>query len=247
MADGAAESINQSILAERLGSSVPEALDLLAARGWWDNVGSGPTSLALRDGLATVVDHPLTGKVTMWSPRVVELLDGRSLAPLPSREDPTVTRAGSAPTDGDNGPCRIFVASSIDEFRTERPQIAGILHSVDKRYLVYLAEFDPDGDSQDVINRHLTSSDYFVAIMGRRLGKKTALEIDLALERFRQSGTPRVKFFIQKFADNEAQRSPEVEKFARELWEEGVHYPREFADEKELLDQVELFFRRLRR
>jgi hypothetical protein len=246
--------INQSIVARELGLSVPDALARLAAKGYWDAASRRPTASTLADGLAKVIEHPLTGTVTMWAPQIMELVTGApklpavdtealAIAPLPAVAAP----ADPAPVPSGDRTIEIFIASSIEEFGTERPQIAGILHSVDRQFLVYLAEYDPDGDSQEAINRHLASAEYFVAIIGRRLGQKTRLEIDLALQRFRQHGTPRVKFFIQKFADNHAQRSSDVEDFARELFEDGVHYPREFADQQELIDQVELFFRRLKK
>lgn len=56
-----------------------------------------------------------------------------------------------------------------------------------------------------------------------------------------------MKFFVQKFADDLSQRTPQVETFVKNLYDDGVYYPREFADSQELLDQVELFFRRLKR
>ena len=252
--------INQSILARELGLSVAEALSLLAERGYWDAASRHPTETATQDGLAKTIDHPLTGQVTMWSRRLVDQLRPPETGDRKSRDSVLVKEKDQSPSAlnqvrpvrtnaslSPDRPIEIFIASSIVEFGTERPQIAGILHAVDRSYVVYLAEYDPDGDSQESINRHLETAEYFVAIIGRKLGKKTALEIDLALRRYREQGTPRVKFFIQNFADNHLQRSPEVEEFAKELFEEGVHYPREFADQQELIDQVELFFRRLKK
>lgn len=258
------EFINQTVVAKLLGVSVSEILNMLSQRGYWDATSRRANEDAVREGLAKVLDHPLTGVVSMWSPRIVDVLrddqvnNGPSTSDsglLPITSDVSVPMPAPHPvplnkvdkSSGFDHSVEIFIASSIEEFSAERPQIAGILHSVDRHFEVYLAEYDPEGDSQELINRHIASADYFVAIIGRTLGEKTALEISLARNLDAAHGSPRIKFFVQKFADDKVQRSSDVEGFIAKLYEEGEYYPREFADPHELLDQVELFFRRLKK
>jgi hypothetical protein len=139
---------------------------------------------------------------------------------------------------------KIFIASSIEEFKKERRMIAGTLDAINPDYNIFLAEIHVDGDNQVVINKHISESEYFVAIIGRRLGRKTLDEIMYAIKQNKEFGTPMIKIFVQKFGDNDRERTPEVKAFDKELYEEGEYYPTNFADSDELIDQVELYFRR---
>jgi hypothetical protein len=242
--------INQTILAKQLGITPVEAGKKLELIGLRDVKTKQATNDAILKGLANIVETPVLGKVSMWSPDVVDMIDGMQNLDSEFTGDKISIQPNDVLNENmsrseKNSPHTIFIASSIEEFKSERTQIVGILHAINRNFDAFLAEFHEDGDNQNAINQHIASSEHFVAVVGRKLGRKTIGEIEFAMQLNRKHGYPKIKIFLQEFGDNNQERSPEVEVFARKLYDEGEYYPRTFADSSELIDQVELFFRRM--
>ena len=97
----------------------------------------------------------------------------------------------------------IFIASSIVEFETERLQIGqflDMLNGVYKRDGVRLEWNRPetmshayrDDGSQELFDDEIRASQFFVVIIGKKLGAATEHEFDVALEQFRKTGTPQI-------------------------------------------------------
>lgn len=128
---------------------------------------------------------------------------------------------------------KIFLASSINSFKTERLELEAYTNRLNHIYTrkgIYFDLIVCEGLSnqlelerkQDMYNKEIRESQFFYVLLGEELGQFTAEEFDVALTQFRAQGEPRIYTFFQKLPD-EAQ-ADSVKAFMRRLDQELGHY-----------------------
>ena len=107
---------------------------------------------------------------------------------------------------------KIFLSSSITEFKSERDSIGNYIRMLNQEvfmaqgiylWLLQCEDYSKAVDTerkQDRYNRDIADSDYFYALIVKKAGKRTVEELDTALEGFRQRGIPKVYTYFKSFA-----------------------------------------------
>ena len=98
---------------------------------------------------------------------------------------------------------RLFIASSIDEFRRQRVEINAWHDRINRRLIChgvylklaiceYMSKALAPVRKQDEYNAAIRESDFFVVIVGRRIGSYTFEEFETAYQQFMDSGHPAI-------------------------------------------------------
>ena len=112
---------------------------------------------------------------------------------------------------------KIFIASSISEFRAQRMELGDYIRSLNDIYVrrgIYfelvlsedLSNTLASGRKQDEINREISDSRFFYILIGQKAGPYTLEEFDCALERSRECGSPRIYTYFYRSPED---RTPE--------------------------------------
>ena len=129
---------------------------------------------------------------------------------------------------------KIFLASSITEFASQRKELEAFITSLNNIYVergIYfklivcedLSNAVRLERSQDMYNREIRDSQYFYVIFGRKAGKYTIEEFDVALSSFREKGEPRVYTYFMVLPEGE-QPDRSVLEVKRRIRNELDHY-----------------------
>ena len=142
---------------------------------------------------------------------------------------------------------KIFLSSSITEFKSERDSIGNYIRMLNQEVFmaqgIYLWLLQCEDYSkavgterkQDRYNRDIADSDYFYALIGEKAGERTVEELDMALEGFRQRGIPKVYTYFKSFAGS-ISRDPSVSELMSRIETEMGHDCSRFTE----LDSVKL-------
>lgn len=109
---------------------------------------------------------------------------------------------------------KIFIASSLDEFRQERLELADMEAQLNRIYIEkgirfefimaehFSNEINVDSRKQDEFNKEIPESQLFYILAGRHIGAYTLEEFDNALASLKERGKPVVvPFFLKTDAD----------------------------------------------
>lgn len=141
---------------------------------------------------------------------------------------------------------KIFLASSIVEFRNERQQMGNFIRSLNDIYVkrgIYfeLAICEDLGESvalerkQQEYNEAIRESQYFYIVFGKSAGQYTIEEFYVALDQFRKSGAPRIFTYFKTLPEGE-QAEQSVMDFMEQLSSQIGHYYSTFTH----LDAIKL-------
>ena len=141
---------------------------------------------------------------------------------------------------------KIFIASSIVEFESERKELGDYIRSLNDLYVkkgVYIEltlceDFTnalAASRKQEEYNDSIRGSDYFYVLMGRKAGEYTIEEFNVALEQFQKGGTPRIYTYFVQLPENETP-SQSITDFMNRLGNELHHYYTMFTN----IDSVKL-------
>ena len=112
---------------------------------------------------------------------------------------------------------KIFIASSLSEFRQQRYELGDYIRSLNDIYVrrgiyfeLVLSEDLPNmlaaGRKQDELNQIINDCQYFYILIGRRAGGASLEEFDTALKKQRESGLPHIYTYFYQSEDG---RTPE--------------------------------------
>lgn len=143
---------------------------------------------------------------------------------------------------------KIFLASSITEFHTERQELHSFIEGVSRKfrdsYGIDIEPFicenydpclEPEGRKQVVYNSELKTSDMVFFIFLTKYGKFTKEEFELAKETLAQKGYPKVYTYFKKLSENEVMEDS-LKEFMTNLNETIGHYHCDF----EHIDTIKL-------
>ena len=131
---------------------------------------------------------------------------------------------------------KLFLASSIVEFKTERLEFERFIRVLDKIFRPYGMELDliecedlPKNltaiPAQARINEQIPECDYFFMIVGKEAGEKSMEEFDIALDSMKGSGIPKVYvYFYRLNMDALGSQSESVQQFVKRLSDDLKHY-----------------------
>lgn len=108
---------------------------------------------------------------------------------------------------------KIFLASSIVEFKNERYELAAFTNSLNNicvRKEIYLemniceelSNAVAMGRKQNEYNQFIRDSDYVFMLFGKDAGKYTIEEYDVALEQFRKIGAPKIYVYFKQSTED---------------------------------------------
>lgn len=135
---------------------------------------------------------------------------------------------------------KFFIASSIDEFFTERQSLKAFISQLNDIYIrrgiyfelilcEYLSNAIQKYGSQEMYNSKIRECDYFYILVGKDLGEYTLQEYEVAIDHFKKNDTPYIyPYFLQ--LDNEQNTSATVLAFMKKLDQELKHYYSRFTD-----------------
>ena len=129
---------------------------------------------------------------------------------------------------------KIFLASSITEFSSQRKELEAFVNSLNNIYVRKGIFFElivcedlsnavQRERSQETYNQEIRESQYFYVIFGRKAGQFTVEEFDVALSSFREKGEPKVYTYFMVLPEGE-QPDHSVTDFMRRLEKELQHY-----------------------
>ena len=109
---------------------------------------------------------------------------------------------------------KIFLASSITEFASERKELEAFINGLNNIYhqrgiffeLIVCEDLSnavQHESSQEAYNQEIRKSQYFYVIFGRKAGRFTLEEFDVALSSFREKGLPRVYTYFMVLPEGE--------------------------------------------
>ena len=98
---------------------------------------------------------------------------------------------------------KLFLASSIEEFREERLELRAFIESLNKIFRPNDVCFEltvcedmsnamAKDRKQEKYNAEIRSAQYFFLLLGSEVGNYTQEEFDVALKAFQNSGTPKI-------------------------------------------------------
>lgn len=107
---------------------------------------------------------------------------------------------------------KIFLASSIIEFKHEREEFGTFIRRLNNIYAKRDIYFElvvcedvarelHNRRMQDIYNDEIRESRYFYIIVGRKLGERSLEEFDVALDSFVSSGVPKIMTYFYELAD----------------------------------------------
>ena len=128
---------------------------------------------------------------------------------------------------------KIFLASSITEFSSERKELEAFVNSLNNIYVHKGIFFElivcedlsnavQQEGSQETYNQQIRASQYFYVIFGRKAGRFTLEEFDVALSSFRRKGEPKLYTYFMVLPEGEHPDRTLID-FMRRL-ENELHY-----------------------
>lgn len=142
---------------------------------------------------------------------------------------------------------RIFLASSIDEFKIERLEFERFIRVLDKIFSKQNIHIDlvvcedmskalSNSSKQQDINEEIPSCQYFYVIIGKEAGIKTVEEFKVALESRNTTGKPKIYTYFYNL--DEQNQTESVREFIRYIADDLKHYFSLFMN----IDTVKLDF-----
>ena len=140
---------------------------------------------------------------------------------------------------------KIFIASSVVEFAAERYELSDFIRSLNDIYVrreIYFELIICENLSNSIAkerkqaeyNSFIRDSQYFYIIFGRGTNREddavyTIEEFDVALEQFKETGTPRIYTYFRQLPEGES-ASKNILSFMKRLDREIGHYYSTFGD-----------------
>ena len=123
---------------------------------------------------------------------------------------------------------KIFLASSIVEFKHEREEFGTFIRRLNNIYakrdiyfeLIVCEDMTKELHNkrmQDVYNDEIKDSHYFYIIVGKELGERSLEEFDVALENFISTGVPKIMTYFYEVSRNSGSYSNSVQSFMERL------------------------------
>ena len=142
---------------------------------------------------------------------------------------------------------KIFLGSSIDEFKTEREKIKSSINDMNQtfnKYGVNILVTSCEGEnyvidgkkgSQEYINEHVKNSDYSIFLIGKNLGIHTKEEFDIAYKTCKANKKLKIRVYFKKISSV----NKKVKDFKCELDKKCKYYYSEFYDYKDIVPTIE--------
>lgn len=135
---------------------------------------------------------------------------------------------------------KIFLASSVVEFKRERRELAAFVNSINnitvKKDIFLELKMCEDIDNamalerkQDEYNEYIKDSDYLLMLFGKTVGQYTIEEFDVAREHFQKYGKPKIFTYFREFPQGE-QVQESVLTFKERLDKQLGHYYSQYTD-----------------
>ena len=135
---------------------------------------------------------------------------------------------------------KIFLASSVVEFKRERRELAAFVNSINnitvKKDIFLELKMCEDIDNamalerkQDEYNEYIKDSDYLLMLFGKTVGRYTIEEFDVAREHFQKYGKPKIFTYFREFPQGE-QVQESVLTFMERLDKQLGHYYSQYTD-----------------
>lgn len=135
---------------------------------------------------------------------------------------------------------KIFLASSVVEFRRERQELAAFVSSINnksvKRDIFLEMRMCEDLSNamalerkQNEYNEYIKDSDYLLMLFGKTVGQYTIEEFDVAWEHFQKHGKPKIFTYFREFPQGE-QVQESVLNFMERLDKQLGHYYSKYTD-----------------
>ncbi len=135
---------------------------------------------------------------------------------------------------------KIFLASSVVEFKRERQELAAFVSSINnksvKRDIFLEIRMCEDLSNamalerkQDEYNEHIRESDFVLILIGKTVGQYTIEEFDVAWEHFQKHGKPKIFTYFREFPQGE-QVQESVLNFMERLDKQLGHYYSQYTD-----------------
>lgn len=129
---------------------------------------------------------------------------------------------------------KIFIASSIVDFESERQKICNFINSLNPAHVSRGVYFEPvicenitnainAERKQTEYNQEICDCQYFYVIVGQEAGPGTVEEFDVALKHFKETGAPKIYTYFLKLPEGK-QPSESVIDFLKRLDKEIGHY-----------------------
>lgn len=129
---------------------------------------------------------------------------------------------------------KIFVASSIVEFKSERDELGEFIGLVNNTFVKvgtyielvmceHLSNALALKRKQDEYDQYIRESQYFCILLGKSAGDYTMEEFYVAQEQFQETGLPRILVYFSKVPDQTAP-DKDIEEFQKYLAENGYDY-----------------------
>ena len=110
---------------------------------------------------------------------------------------------------------KVFLASSIVEFKYERMELGNFVRLLNERCAergIYvklrlcedMSKAISDKRKQEEYNQEIRASRLFYALFGREAGKYTLEEFEVALAQFKASGTPKIFTFFRQLPESKS-------------------------------------------
>ena len=126
----------------------------------------------------------------------------------------------------------IFLASSITDLHNERMELGNYIRTLNNKFIdrgvyfrLHMCEDISDEIAltrkQDEYNEVIRECEYFYVLFKNKTGAYTIEEFDVALEKFKATGAPKIRTY---FIKSECETSRDVSEFMRRLESELQHY-----------------------
>lgn len=135
---------------------------------------------------------------------------------------------------------KIFLASSVVEFKEERQELAAFANSINKKIVkrdIFLEMIMCEDLSnamakerkQDEYNEYIRDSDYVLMLFGKTVGKYTIEEFNVAWECYRKRGKPQIFTYFKEFPQGEEVEESVLD-FMERLDKQLRHYYSRYTD-----------------
>lgn len=129
---------------------------------------------------------------------------------------------------------KIFLASSVVEFKKERQELAAFVNSLNNIFVrkdifveITICEELSNAVAmerkQNEYNGAIRESDYLIMLFGKSAGEFTIEEFDVALEQFRVAGAPKIYIYFKRMPEGESVEKSIVD-FKARLEQLGLDY-----------------------
>ena len=143
----------------------------------------------------------------------------------------------------------IFIASSIETLQQERQELFELLRGLNRSHRqsgIIFEWNDPETMSERIVlkgsqhplNQEILRSRFFFVIIGKKLGKYTEMEFNLALSQLENTGFPIIVpyFYMQRNAFPENK----VVKFRNHLKKKLGYYPKAYSDFEAIKRKIQM-------